>query len=136
MFSQSLSQVGKASSYTTADSYFFKQNKMLSKVLVTLILLVCGMILIVDGYPYPLSDFGIDSSNNDGDSLSVQLLTRALEEDSNFVLTTSLLENKASSDNGYDENPNDLELAEVNVFRPVFRYRVSVSKKVKGPPQF
>lgn len=95
-----------------------------------------SFLMLVTSYPNPLSEIQADTSNA-GESLSVRLLTRPLEEETNFLLTTSLLENNpALADNAalYDENPNDLELAEVNVFRPVFRYRVV--KKVKGPQQF
>ncbi|EDW61508.1 uncharacterized protein [Drosophila virilis] len=34
------------------------------------------------------------------------------------------------------ENADDMELAEINVFRPLFRYRGEVARRVKNPQQF
>lgn len=38
----------------------------------------------------------------------------------------------AYANDAFDENFDDMELAEINVFRPVFRYRLAYSKQVKN----
>ncbi|XP_034479898.1 uncharacterized protein LOC117785779 [Drosophila innubila] len=36
----------------------------------------------------------------------------------------------------YEEAADDMELAEINVFRPLFRYRAQIARQVKNPQQF
>lgn len=35
----------------------------------------------------------------------------------------------------YEEAADDMELAEINVFRPLFRYRAEIARQVKNPRQ-
>lgn len=35
----------------------------------------------------------------------------------------------------YEEAVDDMELAEINVFRPLFRYRAEIARQVKNPRQ-
>ncbi|EDW09144.1 uncharacterized protein LOC6579313 [Drosophila mojavensis] len=42
---------------------------------------------------------------------------------------------RAVADLPYDEADDDMELAEINVFRPLFRYRAEVARQVPQPNQ-
>ncbi|TDG48288.1 hypothetical protein AWZ03_005243 [Drosophila navojoa] len=42
---------------------------------------------------------------------------------------------RAVADLPYEEADDDMELAEINVFRPLFRYRAEVARQVPRPTQ-
>ncbi|KAH8337037.1 hypothetical protein KR059_012395 [Drosophila kikkawai] len=60
--------------------------------------------------------------------------SEALENLYSNVRTLSRLR-RALDELAYEEAADDLELAEINVFRPLFRYRSQVARQVPNPQQ-
>ncbi|XP_022230120.2 uncharacterized protein LOC111079303 isoform X2 [Drosophila obscura] len=77
----------------------------------------------------------------------MQRLSAATEAEAQPIISSEALDNlyryertlsrlrRALDELAYEEADDDMELAEINVFRPLFRYRSQVAKQVGNPQQ-
>lgn len=76
-------------------------------------------------------------------SIEQRLTTDAVQTDAEYTKIEQLYRlertlsrlRRAVADLSYEEATDDMELAEINVFRPLFRYRAEVARQVKNPKQ-
>lgn len=83
----------------------------------------------------------VEQSNSQNQRLSTaetetetDLSSDALENLYRYGRTLSRLR-RALVELEYEEAADDMELAEINVFRPLFRYRAEIARQVKNPRQ-
>ncbi|XP_017150389.1 uncharacterized protein LOC108160723 [Drosophila miranda] len=77
----------------------------------------------------------------------IQRLSAATEAETKAIISSEALDNlyryertltrlrRALDELAYEEAADDMELAEINVFRPLFRYRSQVAKQVGSTQQ-
>ncbi|KAH8380831.1 hypothetical protein KR200_002115 [Drosophila serrata] len=88
---------------------------------------------LVLGYPQEREHIQRLSSNNEVRDQAITS-SEALDNLYSYERTLSRLR-RALEELAYEEAADDMELAEINVFRPLFRYRSQVARQVPNPQQ-
>ncbi|KAH8290989.1 hypothetical protein KR054_007657 [Drosophila jambulina] len=88
---------------------------------------------LVLGYPQERGHIQRLSSDSEVKDQAITS-SEALENLYSYERTLSRLR-RALEELAYEEAADDLELAEINVFRPLFRYRSQVARQVRNPQQ-
>ncbi|KAH8260999.1 hypothetical protein KR044_001849, partial [Drosophila immigrans] len=93
-----------------------------------LVLITCLVALsVVHAYP-------AEQISSQSQRLSAESEATALRNLYKYERTLNRLR-RAVEQLDYEEAADDLELAEINVFRPLFRYRAEIARQVKNPQQ-